>query len=63
MDRPRVNDLWVTNNFVTFRVTEVKSVNNENWIYYRREHDNAEFNCLEGAFLERFTRHINDQIR
>lgn len=49
------NTVWVTSDMGEFLVTEVK----DGWVFYTRLKDKAQFSCLEGAFMQRFTRSVN----
>lgn len=49
------NSIWVSSSMGEFLVTEVK----DGWVFYTRLKDKAQFSCLEGAFVQRFTCSVN----
>ena len=45
---------WRGSDYAVFFVVKVEERDQGTWVFYRRAKDNAEFNCLVGAFLHRF---------
>lgn len=55
MVSPVIGSKWTAAAYVKFVVVDTKNDEHGTWIYYKRISDGAEFNCLVGAFLQRFT--------
>ena len=60
MERPKINEIWLSNGYIPFRIIQIINQEKKTWVYYRREKDGEEFYCLEEAFVHRFTRFINE---
>jgi hypothetical protein len=45
---------WRSTDYILFYVIRTEERNGDTWVFYRRDHDGQEFNCLAGAFLHRF---------
>jgi len=46
---------WFDRDMRTYEIVRI----DRDWVYYRRHCDGAEFSCLSGAFLQRFSQIIN----
>lgn len=56
----RAGSIWVAKDMESFEVTDVKNKDNKIWIFYQRQSNpNQKYNCLEEAFVNRFTEYTN----
>lgn len=54
MNNPEPGSKWYGKDSTKFTVLKTLIQSDGTWIYYQRQSDGAEFNCLVEAFLHRF---------
>ena len=55
------NSKWYSTEGSVFVVDEVKTIDNESWVFYRRYGSDRQYNCLKEAFLQRFSLTLGSQ--
>lgn len=58
--KPIVGEIWSSMSFVKFQVTDIKVINDQTWIYYKKIIGGSEYSCLEESFIHRFHKLINE---
>lgn len=56
----KVGSKWGTIDGKEFRVTDIKEVDNQIWIYYNNILTKQEYSCLKEAFINRFNEIVNN---
>jgi hypothetical protein len=51
----KIGSVWTSSDRKLFAVTDVKTNNEETFIYYTLQGTDKHYNCLIGAFLSRFS--------
>ena len=51
----KIGSVWTSSDRKLFTVTDVKTNNEETFIYYTLQGTDKHYNCLIGAFLSRFS--------
>ncbi len=53
------NSRWYSTEGSIFVVDEVKTTDNETWVFYHLYGSDRQYNCLKEAFLQRFSLTVN----
>lgn len=56
----QVGSKWGTIDRTQFRVTDVKVIDNQQWVYYTNIKTEQNYSCLEEAFKSRFKEIVNN---
>lgn len=51
--------IWSTWDSVEFVITDVKTIGEQNWVFYQNRQNKNNYSCLEGAFRQRFFLNVN----
>lgn len=56
----QVGSKWGTIDGKQFKVTDVKVIDNQQWVYYTNIKTEQNYSCLEEAFKSRFNKIVNN---
>jgi hypothetical protein len=56
----KLGSMWSSTNSKKFKITDLKVIGDQKWIYYMNVNTNQNYSCLEEAFKSRFRELVNN---
>lgn len=56
----KLGSIWGSADRTQFKVTDIKVINDQTWIYYTNINTGQNYSCLEEAFKSRFDEIVNN---